>query len=766
MATPVWQSGQAGLMGNAADVAASAQVDQLLGAHNNLLLYQGVRFLLPKYLYQPTGTNPWNAALATYDVDMPFVMSGTTLGRIQLPILPVGNGADLLVSLCSDSSGSPGTMLTQVRIPASWINAMSVVSGLTGPASTFPTVELSGAPLAASQFTTWGFADQVVVPYNFPAISFTGISANPSTAYYGNYVVIIGGVSNNVALTGTFTMGYDNAGHLAVAVPQPAFPNPNDGSSMSCVVLDSVSGTPVVVNTGGGTSFGGAATANVFTANLDATTGTLSSWSAQTSLPAAVQSHGMAAWNGFVYSIGGKNSTGDLNTVYYAQVQNGQITGWKATSPLPVASGLSYCAAVNGYLVIAGGTNAAFSPSYSTVYYAVIEENGSLGPWLSGPPLFAGIYNLNTNTFSNAYGSLISGYASGLSFTPSGPSWAWAQDTAGGGAFLNGFFDQGNGSVLEYSLAPSSNVYAYATFNLMPYLSVPLPTTGLTNGSTYHILMQQAGGNAANYLVTAITANAYGNTVGVTPTAQLSAPGAFTWTAQQQFSGVGISMYDQTVVGNTPVHTWEDSGARVSTFLYATTPDQRLLGLCEATTMNVATNQNQGFETGLSPWTVNGGTAVQSTTQVKEGIYAAQITPTGSAANVYIESEKIATIPGQSVFVGGWVWLTTAVTTNMSLSINWYTLGKVYLSTSSNALSVGAASWTELTNTYTAPATAYFYTIVPTLSGTPAATNIFYIDQVYATTNMVPQLSTAMEVTYPGTYPDGTFPPTGIEVVG
>ena len=765
MATPVWQAGQAGLIGNAAAVAASAQVNQLLGTHGNALLYEGNRFLLQKYIYQPTGNNPWNTPLATHDVDMPFVMSGTVIGRIQLPILAVGSGADLLVSLCSDNgSGAPGTMITQTRIPASWINAQSVVSGLSGPASTFPTFDYTNSPLAASQFTTWSFANQTVLPYNFPAISFTGISANPSTAYYGNYVIIIGGVSNDVALTGTFTMTYDNAGNLSPAVPQPAFPNGNDGSSMTCVVVDAVSGTPVVANTGGGTSFGGAATSNVFTSSLDTTAGTLSSWAAQTALPAAVQSHSMASWNGYVYSLGGKNSTGNLATVNYAQVQNGQITTWTATTPLPVASGLSYCIAVNGYMVVAGGTNAAFSPSYATTYYAVINGNGSLGPWLNGPPLTTGIFNLNSNTFSNTYGALIPGYASGLNFTTTGPSWTWAQDQAGGGAFLNGFVDQGNGAVLEYSLAPSENVYAYATFNLTPYISVPLPATGLTSGTTYHILMQQAGGNAANYLVTIIGANAYGNTSGV-PTVQLSPPGAYTWTAQQQYSGVGISMYDQTVIGNTPVHTWEDSGARISTFIYATTPDQRLIGLCEATTQNLATNQNQGFESGLTPWTVSGGTYAQSTTQVKEGIHSCQITPSGSAANVYIQSEQIATIPGQPVMVSGWVWLTTAVTSNVTLNLNWYTLAGGYLSTSSNVVSVGATSWTQLTNTFTAPATAYFYTIDATVAGTPASSNIIYWDQLYTTTNMTEQVSSAVEITYPGVYPDGTYPPTGLDVI-
>jgi Carbohydrate binding domain len=759
-ATPLFSAGQAGLIGTAAAVAGSAQVNQLLGTHSNQPIYQGNRILLPEFIYSPAPfSNPWNTALSTVDVDQPFTMSGTTIGRVQLPVLVVGNGADLLVSLCSDSSGHPGTMITQTRIPATWLSQLAAVSAATAPASQYPTVGLTNSPVAASQFNMWTIASQVILPYNFPAITFVGVSAEPAATWYNGQIIIVGGVTGGAALTGVYTMGYNSTGTLAPSVPQPAFPNPNDGSSAMCVCVDPSSGAAVVVNTGGGTSFGGAPVTNVFTSTINASTGALSAWSAQTALPTAVQSHTMTAYNGYVYSVGGKGTGGAVtSTVNYAQVSNGQITAWSATSPLPKALQLVYTVAFNGYLLIAGGADGSLT-AQSACYYAPINSNGSLGAWSPAPPLFAAAYDLNANAFANAQGALVISGSSSLVFGTSGPSWTWGQDTAGGSGSLPGFYDFGTGQVAIYALAPSGNEYGFAYFNLAPYPSIPLPATGLSNGATYHILMQQIGGNQANYLSTIMGANAY--TTGG-PTALTSPPGTYTWTTQPVGNGIGISIYDQTVSATPPVHTWEDGGARVSTFVYATTPDQRLLGLAEATRTSVQRNANSGFQSGIAPWFVSGGTVVQSSAQFYEGGTSAQITPSGSAANVFIGSENIACMPGQSIIVSAWMWFTSIVSGNASVSINWYTLGGSYISTSSNDISVAATTWTQLTNTFTAPATAYQYSIAPTLSGTPPASNIFYVDLVYSTDLITPQQSSVVEVTYPGTYPGGTNPATGL----
>jgi len=769
--TPHWSAPKNGVVNQSRGIQ-SGQINQLLGTHAASIIYQGNRVVLPQVLLSDT-SNVWTTPLDATDVDQPFTMSGTVIGRIQFPILPVGNGADLLVSLCADSSGVPGAVITQTRIPASWIYELAAVAGVSGPSSEDPTLVYTGNTLAAPQHQIWGYGGEVILPYNYPANNFVGASANPSTNFYGGYIIGIGGVSNGLALNGVFTIPYDANGDLLPSVPQVSFPTTNDGSSATCVVIDAVTGLPVVVNSGGGVTFNGPPISNVYTASLDTSNGTLSGWSAQTALPVAIQNHNMAAGpNGYVYSVGGAiNSLASLtNTVNYAQVQNGQVGAWTAAVPLPLAVQLPYVIVCNNFLVVMGGaTTTNFTTSTTDVWYAPISSvDGSIGNWVAGPPLFTAAFNQNGNPFANDYGIITVNAASTIPFTASGPSVEWSQDTAGGGGFLPGYYDYGNGQVLEYALSPGGNEYATLSFTLMPHLSVPLPTTGLSNGTTYHVLIQQQGGDAANYLVTLIGEEAYGNTG---PTALTSPHDTYQWTAQASHYGVPIEVYDATVPGGnkTPWHTWEDGGARVMTLVYTTAPDQRFLGVCDATTTQVGLNSNQGFENGLTPWQVFNGTVVQSSTEAYTGAYSAQVTPNGTSSQVFLQSEMLSCLPGQSITVSGWFWFTSAVTTNASLSVNWYTsvtAGSTLISTSSNSVSVPANTWTFLTNTFTAPSTpslAYQFTINPVLGGTPSAANVWYTDDVvaYYTTVNKQEFSVAA-VEWNGDWPEPLLIPLGL----
>jgi hypothetical protein len=766
----VWNAAQAGLIGNAAATAASAQVNQLLTTHPATAIYQGNRVLQPEIIYSTT-QNPWNVPLGTLDVDQPFTMSGTVIGRIQLPVLAVGNGADLLVSLCADNgSGQPGTMVTQTRIPGSWISALGAVNAPTGPATQFPVVQYSNSPLAVAQFNIWSEALQVVQAYNYPAITFMGISATPSTAYYQGYIIAVGGVSNDVALSTVYTIPYSSEGVLSPTVPQPAFPNPNDGSSATIVAVDSSTGAPVVVNCGGGTSYEGAPVTNAFTSSLTTSTGQLSAWAAQAALPAAIQNHGMATWGGYVYVVGGRTSSGLVNTVYYAQVQNGQIAAWNTGTPLPLAEQLPFVVACNGLLVVFGGANASFAGN-QTAYYAVINEGGSLGPWLTLPPLYAATYNLNANPYANQFGIISATNFNTLTFSEQGgPSTEWGTITSGAGGVLLGYNDSGNGQVLVYALSPSENQFGTVYMNLVPYISVPLPATGLTSGNTYHILIQQKGGDAVDYLSTMIGFRTYTASSG--PTAQTSPPGAYTWTTVATSDAVPIQVFDQTppaAPGILPWHTWSDQGARITTIVCATTPDQRLLGICEATRMGLALNQNQGFEAGLSPWTWSGGTAVQSTAQSYSGLHCAQITPNGTSASCSFASEILPCLPGQAVTAAGWFYFTNTVTSNFSLSVTWYTAvtGGTAISTTANLVSVSPATWTEVVNNLTAVGGAYGFQMVATLSGTPASSQLWYVDNAIGTyTYTGPQQSSVTQLEYGGNWPSyQTWPPLGSTVL-
>ena len=136
---------------------------------------------------------------------------------------------------------------------------------------------------------------------------------------------------------------------------------------------------------------------------------------------------------------------------------------------------------------------------------------------------------------------------------------------------------------------------------------------------------------------------------------------------------------------------------------------------------------NPTMETNVTNWTAFNTTLTQSTTQAHGGTHSAKIVPNGTSSNGGIESEKHAVSEGQAVQVSAWVWFTTGVTTNFSLTVNWYN-GTTFLSQTNNKVSVVGTTWTQVTNTFQAPIGATNATIVPTLFGTPLATQIWYFD--------------------------------------
>ena len=760
--SPVWNAPQAGLIGDAAATAGSAQVNQFLTTHADTVIYQGNPIVTPN----GAGGTAWAEQFSTLDIDQPFTMSGTAIGRVAVPLLPVGNGADLLVSLCADNAGTPGTVITQTRIPASWISQLSVVSGVSGPSSAAPAVQYTGNPLAVAQHYSICGGTQSTGSWALPAGSDGSYIDAWAVANTPNCMILLGGLSTatSAAQNTAFTIAYTGTGQFPAAIPQPAMPATNV-SGAATVQTDPTSGTETLILLGGLLTSTSAALSTVYAAQFNSSSGAISSWSAQTPMGTAVQTPAIATSGQYVYSIGGNTAAGlgfsPTNVVQFAQVQNGQISSWSTTTPLPAAMSSPTAVTIGNIIFVSGPI------SGSSVYcYAYVNANGTLGPWITAPgfTFYSGLEQVGQ------YGVYFSGARGGdsLSFSENGPDVAWqTQNIATNGALAVVPGSAGQWQFYTISIFTPPSTFTTYPLYLTPRISVPLPATGLTNSATYHVLLQQQGGDPNNYLRTHTDTNVFpGN-----PTLLTSSRGAYTWTAATSGTAVPLQVFDNAgpaAPGLLPWHTWADKGARVQTIVCATTPDRRLLGICEATRIQIQRNANSGFESGIAPWFVSGATVLQSSTQVYEGQYSAQITPSGSAANVYIGSENIPCMPGQSITVNAWLWFTNSVSGNTSVSINWYAsvaAGGGYISTSSNDVSAPAATWTQLTNTFTAPAGAYQYSIAPTLSGTPASSNVFYVDQAYSTDLMTPQQSTVTALSYPSAWPGGTWPPLGSTVL-
>jgi hypothetical protein len=135
----------------------------------------------------------------------------------------------------------------------------------------------------------------------------------------------------------------------------------------------------------GGINSADAATSVVYTAPINAD-GTLGTWAAGTSLPAALGVSQAIVTKSRVYLLGGLNSAGaSVSTVYTAPINvNGTLGAWTTGTPLPVAIRGGQAFVTNSRVYYCGGLTTA---TVATVYTAPINADGTLGAWTTSTPL-------------------------------------------------------------------------------------------------------------------------------------------------------------------------------------------------------------------------------------------------------------------------------------------------------------------------------------------------------------------------------------------
>jgi hypothetical protein len=772
--TPNWEAARGGKPGDLDATNHAAQVGQFLGTHNITPAYETGRFINSFGTADFTWVNYGN----TTDLSQPFTVPngvGTGVVRVAVPLMPVGNGADVLVSLCPDNgSGAPDTTkpLASTMLPASWIESLAAPNGLA-----------SGSPLASPTYNTFkATGGYQSTPWAGPTGDASGVAQNSSVTTSGNYLIVAGGSTSSSIIPVVNTIPYLGGTSVGLGVPQTPLPQ---GTSYGMLAAT----TSSLVYAGGltGSVASPAPTASVWVASWDLNTGVVGSWSGQTALPAANFTAGVASNGNTVYIVGGGNLSTPFSSVYYATVTNGQIGAWIAGPSLPVALSATMCAVVNGWLIVAGGnTVGGASPGGSPVgtsYYAKINPDGSLSEWSNGPGIF-GAYAyapgwdiavtdsavVVVGGFAGAGGGGSSPYVQTLHVGPNGPSarwrfFAWRES----GVELVGAFPTGTAGewLLVNPNIPTSQVN-YTTLIPVPWMILPLAAT-VTIGSTYHIVLQQKQTiSTSDYVMFGLLDGS--PTVG---DALKSSRHSGTWTSALGSGwGMPIEVYNNQPVNGPVINTWTDPSstgstytsnlaARVSCTLYNSS--QLPIGLLESTNLpNDPMDQNPTFTSGTSPWVAHHCTLTQSSAQVHGGFsFSGLLTPAGGSSTANVTSELIpitAVFPlwsnAQWYQVNSWVYSPTGWS-NVSLSVDWYDATSTFISTSSNTVSVSAATWTNLVNTYQSPSNASYASINVTESGTPGATNTLYLSNV--TLALSPELTSVVapvtEITYSGVLP-------------
>lgn len=764
MTTPVWQAPHNGLPGDLTSTNDPAGINQFLGAHGITAVYGGSQIVTPGAVASTFGSDfYWISPtliggigdLNNNDVAWPFTMPGgsTTIGRVQVAMLPVGTGADIKVSLCADNSGVPNTAspLASTIVPAAEITSLAATQGLAngGPLATQFSNILQGGPYTA---TSWGTA----------ATSATGLLTSTTTTSYGQYMLMIGGLDsvsgNPVPYTYLVPLSATGAG--------PAVSGPSLPQSLYTPAVAATADT--VISAGGYT--GSAYVASVYTANWSSNTGSMSAWAAQASLPAAVQGAQVAVWNdSTAYVIGGYNGTAQ-SSVYYATMSNQQITSWKTGPQLPTAAYGHIVGVFGNILVAAGGVTSPTSAALGNTYWAHINPDGSLQNWQTGPSMPVPVANLNGNTLVTDSGLFAMG---GITTNGSPPTFtqalqsltvtangigAWQVQQYNGSALSlpTGGYANGDGSYTLVSLGLSSTGFtSVQTVYPVPFISVPLPATGLTPGATYHLVFHQVGGSITNYV----------------QLGEVLSSGS-KWLYASQFSnaswgtrtGLAIlaNVFDQTS-GGPVVHTWQDPdssnlAAATTTHLYES--HNMLVGACEGVASSRGPlNSNPTFTSGVSPWTATGGTFTQSSAQTHGGFpFSGLLTPNGVAGTASAQSELFPVTAGAWYTAPAYFYSTPGH--GMTLAINWFDPGQNLVSTTSFSTTLGAASWTLVYVFGPAPATAAFGQLVVSETGTPPSSALLYVSDLALSLIDPPQtLASVAALDYaPGT----VYPPVGV----
>jgi len=131
--------------------------------------------------------------------------------------------------------------------------------------------------------------------------------------------------------------------------------------------------------------------------------GAVGTWNSTTSLPYQISGQTSVAYNGYLYRIGGDWTT----DVQYAPINsNGTIGAWITTTSLTSVRYDGAVSVMNGYIYLAGGSgNGGAGGSYglfSSVQYAPIHANGSLGSWTDTTAL-SGVRTQNEMVAYNGY---------------------------------------------------------------------------------------------------------------------------------------------------------------------------------------------------------------------------------------------------------------------------------------------------------------------------------------------------------------------------
>jgi hypothetical protein len=194
-----------------------------------------------------------------------------------------------------------------------------------------------------------------------------------------------------------------------------AWTNYTSGSSALPVAVNSASGAAYngyIYSVGGST--GATQTVDVFYAKPNPTSGAISSWTSYTAgtsaLPTATQSGTAQAYNGYLYYLGGQTGAGAVHTVYYAALDpnTGAVGAWTATTSMPSTCGGNGNTSIvaGNSLYVLGGNNGGY---LNAVCQGIINGDGTISSWAQLTNTLGDSVNFAASVYYNGYGYYMGG---------------------------------------------------------------------------------------------------------------------------------------------------------------------------------------------------------------------------------------------------------------------------------------------------------------------------------------------------------------------
>ncbi|HVQ43377.1 MAG TPA: hypothetical protein VMT30_00200 [Candidatus Saccharimonadia bacterium] len=232
--------------------------------------------------------------------------------------------------------------------------------------------QIGRAPLSGGSVVAWTTGTNITVARYAGAL-----------VAYNNFVYLIGGgADSGTATTPTNVVYSASIGAAGALTWTGTSTNQSLNTARQGLVAFGYNGYLYAVG-GENTSNNPIATVEYAKINSDGSVGT---WSTTTSLGTARAYMAGANYQGVVYVMGGEGATSNgslLTSVEYARINgDGTITSWTTTTALGTARDRFSGAAYNGFVYVTGGRTG--TPTVlSTVEYAPIKSDGTLGSWIS-----------------------------------------------------------------------------------------------------------------------------------------------------------------------------------------------------------------------------------------------------------------------------------------------------------------------------------------------------------------------------------------------